>query len=68
MKKGCKYCSSDTPLMYLGANGTRKIEISFLHDMNSWVINQYSKDNVFEACYKIQYCPICGRKLPEGGN
>ena len=68
MKKGCKYCESNAPLMYLGGSQTRKIGISYLPDTNSWAIVQYNNNGGFEACYNIKYCPICGRKLPEGGN
>ena len=57
----CKYCKPNSinyALGYdLGANG------GSLHCRNGWLKYEDEYDESFDFLIKINYCPMCGRKL-----
>lgn len=70
MSDDCKFCTEEKESCQTGIrNGDFKIEIwkNDSQDLdNEFYLNvQHLNQNIYEEDFKINYCPICGRKLRE---
>ncbi|URN84989.1 hypothetical protein [Acetobacterium wieringae] len=68
MSDDCKFCTEEKEIRQTGIrNGDFKIEIwkNESQDLdNEFYLNvQHLNQNIYEEDFKINYCPICGRKL-----
>ena len=58
--KGCEYCKERKPI--LDELGDLQIDDT---DCTLWFTSQVEADDIYEDHTKINYCPMCGRKLSD---
>lgn len=59
-KKGCEYCTERKPIL----NELGDLQIDGM-DGTLWLTSQAAPDDIYEEHTKINYCPMCSRKLVE---
>jgi len=59
-EKGCIYCRERKPI--LDELGDLQIDDT---DCTLWFTSQVEADDIYEEHTKINYCPMCGRKLSD---
>ncbi|PKM58890.1 MAG: hypothetical protein CVU99_16255 [Firmicutes bacterium HGW-Firmicutes-4] len=72
MSDDCKFCTEEKEIRQNGRRkGDFKIEIwkndSQDLDDEFYLNIQHSNQNIYEEDFRINYCPICGRKLNDQG-
>ena len=58
----CKFCSDEKQINILSEFD--KIEMSINQKYSTLVINKKSKKETYDF-FTINYCPICGKELPQ---
>jgi len=61
MNESCEYCGGDKPL-YENRNDTVAIDVEF-SDLTIEI--ETGRGDYYNLDISINYCPMCGRRLPE---